>query len=195
MKVLSILALCIVCVSSAFADQYVGVNLGTNQMNITNSSKSGLKTGYKAGLKYGFKSINSFRAEIECTYRQNSYSTKYDTDHQDRLFSKEYNKFHSWAYMANGIFDLNELVTYDIVPYVGAGVGFNQNVHHKKTKNVMLSKTDSVKMRDDRFAYQGIVGVRYGVSPMYSTCIEYHYFCGHSHAKSHSVELGLLRHF
>jgi opacity protein-like surface antigen len=194
MKLFSLLAVFTLSISPMFASQYVGVQLGTDNMNLTNVSHSGLKIGYKAGMKYGYVFENGFRPEFECSYRKSNYSTKYAVGPEDQVFSKEYNNFHSWSYMVNGFYDLGQLAVKQVVPYLGIGVGYCQNVEHKKMR---FSRGNSIssKFRDNRFAYQGIAGVKYALDDVYSTNVEYHYFCGKAHAKSHSVELALVRNF
>jgi opacity protein-like surface antigen len=193
MKLLSLITIFIISVSPVFAGQYVALDVGTSDLNLTNVSHSGLKVGLKAGIKYGYTFENGFRPEFECSYRKNNYSTKYSVGDQDLTVSKEYNNFHSWCYMMNGFYDLSNLSVSDIVPYLGVGVGYCQSVQHKKLRQIIGS--NSSKLRDSRFAYQGIVGAKFAINEIYSTAVEYHYFCGQEHAKSHSVELALVRNF
>lgn len=193
MKLLSLLAVFTLSLSPVFATQYVGVHLGTDNMNLTNVSHSGLKIGYKAGVKYGYVFENGFRPEFECSYRESNFSTKYDIGIEDQVYSKEYNNFHSWSYMVNGFYDLGQLSVKQIVPYLGVGIGYCQNVQHKKVR--FNNSSNESKFRDNRFAYQGVIGAKYALDEVYSTTVEYHYFCGQAHAKSHSVELALVRNF
>ncbi|HXT83161.1 MAG TPA: porin family protein [Verrucomicrobiae bacterium] len=173
--------------------QYVGIGLGTDYCFKTNQSNSGLKVGVKAELSYGYKFNSGFRAELEASFRKNSFQTKYDVAKDDQLRSKRYHSLHSWAYMGNLLYDLNQLIYQGINPYVGIGVGYAQCVEKVKYKSSKEINAD--KFRDDRFVYQGIVGARYSINETLDVSAEYKYLCGLSHAKDHSVSLALLRNF
>jgi opacity protein-like surface antigen len=173
--------------------QYVGVNVGTDYCFLTNKSNSGLKVGIKAGMTYGYYFDSGFRGELEVSYRKNSFRTKYNSKKDDALVSKEYNGMHSWAYLGNMFYDLNQLTYQQIVPYVGIGVGYGQFTDKIKYKSD--SKVNVEKQRDDRFVYQGIAGARYAINENVFAALEYKYFCGKAHAKDHSIALSLIRNF
>jgi opacity protein-like surface antigen len=173
--------------------QYFGIIGGTNHCELTKESNHGMKVGVNAGVKYGYIFGNGFRVEGEVAYRHNSFSTKYNVANLDILESKEYNHKHSWSYMANGFFDLANLQVGSIIPYVGAGIGYCQNTEKKKMKFADI--TNEEKTKDNRFAYQGIIGAKYQINADYSAGLEYHYFVGKSHAKEHSVGMIIARNF
>jgi opacity protein-like surface antigen len=179
--------------SPIFASQYFGIDLGINNIEPTNSSNRGLKVGTLGGIKYGFIFESGIRAEIEVAYRYNTFRTKYNMGNTDIVLSKEYNRFHSWSYMLNGLYDIAQLQTQQLTPYIGVGVGYCQNTEKHKIKTNFKSTED--KLKDSRFAYQGIVGVKYTINPEMGTALEYNYFCGKTHAKSHSVRMSLHRMF
>lgn len=193
MKLFIIATLCFLSFAFLNAANYVAVELGTQHLELTNQSLSGLKVGYKAGVKIGYIFGNGFRSELEVTYRKNHVRTKYNMGDTDVVMSKEYNNFNSLGYMVNALYDVNQLATKDIIPYIGVGVGYCQNTNQNKIKYDSVTKED--KLRDNRFAYQGIVGMKYAIDADYATALEYHYFCGQSHAKAHSVGLSLIRSF
>jgi opacity protein-like surface antigen len=171
--------------------QYFGVDIGVNNLEPTNSSNKGLKVGSLGGIKYGYAFNSGIRAEAEIVYRFNTFRTKYNMAGTDIVLSKEYNRFHSWSFMANCIYDIMQLQTQEITPYIGAGVGYCQNTEKHKIKTNFRSTED--KLKDNRFAYQGIVGVRYAINATMGTALEYNYFCGKNHAKSHSVRMSFNR--
>ncbi len=191
MKLLS-LALFILAIAPLSASQYIGIELGTNHLELTNQS-SGLKVGYIAGAKFGYIFDSGIRLEATGHYRRNVRSTKYTFGDTDVVVSKNYQQYHSWSYMVNCLYDLNKIAVNAIVPYVGVGGGYAQNTQHDKQKFDTTKKSD--KLKDGRFAYQGIVGAKYYLNADYSSALEYKYFCGQSHAKDHTVSLSLNRHF
>lgn len=191
MKLLS-LALCLLAIAPLSASQYMGLEMGINHLEMTNSEK-GQKVGVAGGVKYGFDFDNGVRIEVAGKYRHNEKSTRYNFADTDVVFSKSYTAHRSWSYMANLIYDMHQLTVKTFIPYVGVGVGYCQNTAHNKVKFAEITHSD--KLKDNRFAYQGIVGARYALNLDYSTAIEYQYFCGQSHAKHHTVNLSLNRHF
>jgi len=192
MKLLVLTALFMLSCSNVFSGQYVGLNAGIDSLHLTSGKTQGLKTGYKAGLNYGYVFGNGVRSEVECTYDKNNYKTKYVVEN-DNVVSKEYNNIHSWAYMVNVLYDLKQLAVKEVTPYFGIGVGYCQNTQHNKIK--YDSTTNEDKLKDNRFAYQAILGLKYAINTDYSTALEYHYFCGQSHAKSHRLGLSIIRSF
>lgn len=191
MKLLS-LALCILAIAPLSANQYIGLEFGANHIELTNQDK-GLKVGYIAGVKYGYDFDNSVRVEVSSHYRKNVKSTQYVVGDEDQVLSKSYKGLHSWSYMVNCLYDIHQISAKSFVPYIGLGMGYCQNTEHNKVKLGDIAHSD--KLKDNRFAYQGIVGARYGLNADYSTGIEYQYFIGQSHAKHHTVNLSLNRHF
>jgi len=176
---------------TAWCGQYVGVKLGTDYTFLTNKNDEGLKVGYKAGMNYGYALDSGIRAEVEMNYRKNSFKTKYVLEN-DETKSRSYHSMHSWAYMVNVLYDINKLDTYNVIPYIGVGVGYCQNTEKFKFKAVDITES---KERDDRFAYQAIAGVKYAVNENIAIGMEYNYFCGRSHAKDHNIGLTVIRNF
>lgn len=192
MRFYKLLTIAILAVSPVVASQYVGVNFGPDYAYLTSQSNSGLKVGYKVGASYGYIWQSGIRTEVEFCYRQNHFSTKY-VEVNDQIVSKSFRSFHSISYMANAIYDVPQLQAYGIIPYMGAGVGYCHNTDKHKLK--ADDKTNSDKEKDNRFAYQGIVGAKYAINENVSVGAEYHYFCGKSHGKDHSLALNLARYF
>jgi opacity protein-like surface antigen len=176
------------------ATQYFGIDAGLNNAEPHNSSNHGLKMGMVVAVKYGYTFTTGLRAEAEIAYRYNNFKTKYNVAHNDDfVISKAYQSFHSWAYMVNGLYDVANLNVYDITPYFGVGIGYCQNTLRNKFKSQTRSTID--KEKDNRFAYQGIIGAKYAINSTLSSAVEYHYFCGKSHAKEHSVHMSVIRNF
>ncbi len=193
MRILKLIACFMLASAPVLAVQYAAAEFGTTSMELTNRSDSGLKIGYKGAFKYGYLFGNGIRTEFEVSYRRNDFKTVYEVGAADQLISKEHRNFHSWSYMANALFDVASLSYQAFTPYFGVGVGYAQNTEHNKIS--FETETNREKLRDNRFAYQAIGGIKYALDETYSAAIQYQYFCGQSHAKAHSVGLSLIRHF
>ena len=183
----------ILATATASATQYFGIHAGTSHKELTNESDSGLKVGMRAGAKYGYVFDSGLRGELELSYRVNHFKTRYAVVAEDQLSNKAYRSMHSWSYMANVLYDVKQLTVMSVTPYVGAGIGYAQNTEKLKLKATDL--THEIKERDNRFAWQAIVGAKYPINETLSAGLEYNYFCGQSHAKDHSMSMTLVRSF
>lgn len=176
------------------AGQYIGVHGGTDYGVKTNESNAGQKVGFKLGGVYGFDlSEKGVRAEVEASYRESHKRTRYADRTEDVLESRTFNSRHSWSYMVNLHYDINSLSMFGLVPYVGAGLGIDQNVEHNKIKQE--DQTSSEKRRDTCFAYQGLAGLRYPLSDTLKVDVKYAYHIGAAHQKNHSCTMGLHQSF
>lgn len=191
-----ILALSTIFILPYFAlsgEQYVSLQAGADYPYRTDDSEHGQKVGYRLGGSYGYVFGNSIRGELELCYRDSSKRTSYvyseGGDDQKTHISN-----HSMSYMANVCYDIGQLSTFSMTPYVGAGIGICSNTYDMRTKkgDVTINK-DSGK--DDRFAWQIIAGAKYRVAEKTDVAIEYKYFVGAYHAKNHSISAALVRSF
>jgi len=172
------------------AGQYVGVNLGMNNGVLTNQSHND-KVRFKLGGNYVRKFDSNFHAEAEINYRENHQ--KADKSSENGAVAKKSTEKYSLTYMANVLYDVQNLQTYGIVPYFGVGIGYAQNTEKSKVKGVAATKQD--KVRDNRLAYQGIVGVKMPINETLSVGAEYHYHAGKAHTKDHSLAMTVVRSF
>lgn len=179
---------------SLSADQYFCFGLGVNDANLTNQSDRHLKIGVIAGVRYGFIFSNGVRAEVEMSYRINHFKTQHELDFEE-IETKTFRSFHSWAYMINALYDVNQLQTYGITPYIGTGIGYCQNTEKNKVKFQDWDCVIENKIKDGCFAYQIIFGAKYPLNDSLSTGVEYKYFCGTEHKKDHSVAMTLAKSF
>lgn len=190
---LSILAIAFALSNSAFAEHYVSAHFGPNHTHLSKESNKGLKMGYKAGLTYGYGFASGIRVEGQISYLKNSYKAIANLNDENVLISKNYHTLQTSTYMANIIYDINDLSYQQIIPYFGFGLGYAKNsdkIKIKESDQSTISKT-----HDDRFAYQGIAGIKYPVNESVFAGLEYHYLCGRSHAKNHSVNMTLSKMF
>jgi opacity protein-like surface antigen len=175
------------------AEQYVSLSGGSDYCHRTDENGRGQKVGFKVGGTYGYKFSNGLRGEVELCYRDGHKRTSYvyveGADDQKTHVSS-----HSMSYMANLLYDIGALQIYGVTPYVGAGVGVCSNTYELKSQ-----KGDNVVNRDrgkeDRFAYQAIVGGKYPIAEKLDLAAEYCYNVGQYHGKNHSFGLSLIRSF
>lgn len=186
---------------------YVGAALGANFLTDSDLTGNGINNGaeFKVGpagllsLGYGFG--NGLRSEIEGGYRNNGV---------DRITGPGAvggdGRFNAYSLMLNLLYDINTGTAF--TPYVGGGIGW-AIVDPSGVKN--LNGSRSVNDSDNRFAYQGIVGVAYSLTEQWKLSLDYRYFATldpeftasntsggrkvDSDYNTHSVMLGLRYHF
>jgi opacity protein-like surface antigen len=178
---------------------YVGAFGGANWLNIHRIEGKRLRTklGYTGALSLGYKFNNGFRVEGEASYRRN----RLDARHLAKEFSldsdntKINGSFYSWSYMANFLYDFDQVSDYlpNVVPYVGFGVGYTQNHAHLK-KHAEDSK-EHHKFSGKGVAYQGIAGIGYRLTESTTLAVEYRYFAGKNRADDHGVGLAIRQSF
>lgn len=175
------------------AGQYVGIHGGVDDLHKTDASNSGQKMGCQFGAVYGHDIADQFRAEAEVSYRYAAKRKVYSEKALDDLLSKSYESKHSWSYMLNVLYDINQLAMYSLTPYVGAGVGYGHNVTELKVK--YDDHSDSEKRRDADFAWQAIGGVSYSISDSVKSRVQYTYHRGQQHTINHSVTVAFVKAF
>ena len=186
---------------------YVGAALGANFLTDSDLKGSGInnEAEFKIGpvglISLGYGYGNGLRTEIEGGYRNNGV---------DKITgpgaSGGNGRFHAYSLMLNALYDINTGTPF--TPYLGAGIGW-AIVDPSGVKT--LNGTRSVNDSDNRFAYQGILGVAYSLTPQWKLSLDYRYFATldpeftasnttgsrkvDSDYNSHSVMLGLRYHF
>ncbi len=175
------------------AGQYVGIHGGPDYGYQTNASNSGQKVGYQIGAVYGYDIAPQFRAEAEVSYRDAQKRKVYTEKGTDQLLSKKYESKHSWSYMINVAYDIVHLETLSMVPFVGMGIGFGNNVAEYKIK--YDDHVDSEKRRDSDFAWQAVVGVSYKLADGITSRVKYTYHRGQQHSINHGVTAAIVKAF
>lgn len=174
----------------AFAEKagwYVGGGGGWSQPEDMNSSDSALSFHSSEGGGFavlGFGGYNfggMFRAEGELGYRHadiRSLSIGNDGGLGARLGTGSLTgastdptgNISALSAMLNGIFDL--LPARRFTPYLGAGIG----VARLSLSNFAVGGTTVTDGTDTQFAYQGIAGVSFALTPRIALALDYRYF-------------------
>jgi outer membrane protein OmpA-like peptidoglycan-associated protein len=134
---------------------YFGVEGGLNWMFNTTILGQYVtpQTGWAAGGKFGYDFIGP-RVEIEGLYRQNNHSSFFG----NRAITGQISQV---SVMANLLYDFNAFGNF--VPYIGAGAG--------------VGFVDSdYNLGSTTFAYQGILGIGYNVTPNFRVNLDGRYF-------------------
>jgi len=91
------------------ASQYVSVHFGTDYGLKTDESNAGQKVGYNIGLVYGRELQGKVRTELEVSYREDRKRTVYTEVEKYDEASKKFQSKHTWSYMKNVLYDINQL--------------------------------------------------------------------------------------
>ncbi len=141
----------------------VGANFApgnTDTADQSNKIKYGTGIAGAVSLGYGFG--NGMRAEFETSIRNNDIRSISGSTSAKGSTS-------TYGMMVNGLYDINTGTA--ITPYVGGGVGVG----------IMSAKASDAdgplyKGTDAQFAYQGIAGVAFALTPNLSLTADYRYF-------------------
>jgi OOP family OmpA-OmpF porin len=187
---------------------YVGGALGAHQQTDTKYKGTGVdndsehKLGPVGALSVGYGYGNGLRTELEAAGRSSAVdkikgSGAGEGDGSMRAYSA----------MLNVLYDIGTGTAF--TPYLGLGAGWAfLDPNNIRT----LNGGRSVSGSDNKFAYQGIAGVAYGLSDQLKLSLDYRYFATldpeynantaagvgskvDSEFTSHSVMLGLRYHF
>jgi opacity protein-like surface antigen len=160
--------------SSGPGGLYIGGEVGWTQLTDSTITGNGsvaqetFQDGYNIGARAGYQ-MGPWRFEGEFAYRSNDVQglTKISPKHEapksvtgDR---------HTTAELANLIYDFD--LGWPITPHIGGGIGAAQ-VH----QNLNPSNGSGTFSSATVFAYQGIVGLRYPITPAVALDLDYRYF-------------------
>jgi len=151
---------------------YVGAALGVNMPSDASLTGVGImndaayETAPLGTVSVGYAYGNGLRAELEAGFRRNDVDRVGGTG-----ASGGSGAFRSYGAMLNVLFDI--ATGTQVTPYVGAGIGWAfleaQDVRSLNGGRVMDGT-------DNRFAYQGILGLSYGLSTDVKLTLDYRYF-------------------
>jgi len=145
--------------------------IATNGLNLT----SNVGVAALGNIGWGFG--NGLRAELEFNYRYNSYRNVNAFGAAVNVSGKE----QKYGPMVNVLYDFNDLSP-AVVPYVGAGVGYQ--AINESFNNGGGSQTKGT------FAYQGILGAAFPISPGLAVTAEYRFLGTTSNRNYNGVTVG-----
>lgn len=148
---------------------YVSLGVGPNFLNDADTTGTGFSgtrsadfdTGFAGVGALGYKLDKNWRTELELGYRRNEVSSIPGGGGDGDV--------HSWSYMGNVLYDVDTGSKW--TPYVGIGAG----AVHYRAAGLQLTPTTTTNDGDTEFAYQGILGVAYDVTPRSQFYVDYHY--------------------
>lgn len=175
---------------------YAGAFAGANflQTNKRHHVDVDFDTGYAVGLIGGYSWCNGLRAEGEITYRYNKLKSVKFFD--ERFHVKGH--LHSWSYMVNGFYDFQIGSCWNIVPYIGAGIGYS-NQELKLGHRGSSSSSDETRRHHGKkngFAWQVLAGLTYVIDCHWDASLEYIFHRGRANnIYDHSLGLAGRYHF
>lgn len=136
---------------------YIGAGFGANYLQGASELgiEVGVEWGYAGVLSVGYGFGNGLRLELEGRYRENDINIK-TSPPIGRLERSLGGSVSSYGAMFNALYDFNLGV---VLPYVGAGVGYQISKYESVRGVSSNGNTLSLGSDEGTFAYQGIVGV------------------------------------
>jgi len=147
---------------------YFSLGVGANFLNDADltgtgvSDKAEFNTGWAGLGALGYAFDRNWRAELELGYRSNDI---------DSLTGGGGNagSVNAWTLMGNVLYDINTGSAW--TPYLGVGAG----ALRYRAAGLQATSTSTVNDSDTRFAYQGIAGVGYDLTPSTQLFLDYHF--------------------
>lgn len=139
----------------------------TQEQDFSGGASGELDEGYAVSGAVGYNFGAGWRSELEVAYRNN------DVDSLENAAGASLpspgGDVTSTAFMFNGYYDLPTGTA--LTPYVGAGIGLARVNVDYDSAGVNIADEDSTE-----FAYQGVAGLSYAISPNADLFAEYKYF-------------------
>lgn len=180
-----LIALMIACcgITSAVSAENLNCNgfyiegfAGPNWIQTKHKKYIQFDTGYVIGEAIGYRFANNLNIEGEFSYRYN------------RIFTHARGSLSEFAFMANAIYniDLTKWIScYNIVPFIGGGVGYGHAILKLPIRPSYISSHKSVKIYGNNFAWQLMAGLELPLGPSLNASIKYCY---------HRSEKGVYNH-
>lgn len=185
-----------------------------NDSNNNTHQRLNFDTGYVAGGIIGYRWCEGLRLEAEASYRRNELrSHKHDSSSSSSSSSsntRHHGHLSEWAYMVNGIYEVPSCYwdcwdccrCWDIVPYIGAGIGYGVQRLHTSHSNESGLLDDSSshhhnhKGRKKGFAWQVMAGLVYHVSCNFDMSLGYRFHKGRLNSVyNHALDVAAIFHF
>lgn len=173
------------------ANYYVKVFSGANFLQNTeiNGNNASYNTGYIIAGSLGYCWCYGLRLEGEYAYRRNTIS-KIDFFTEG---SSKHGHFQTSSYMANLLWDVPlsswGCALWNIQPYVGAGIGYDNQQMHASNSRVEFSQ------KWNRFSWQAMAGFAFPIFCDTELSLEYKYHQGGCHFFNHTLGVGLTYRF
>jgi len=172
---------------------YVGIGAGLNVMQQENGSIAAIGTSGSqqmspgaavvASMGWGFG--NGLRAELEGDFRYNSVKS---VSGYGSAFTSASGKENKYGVMVNALYDFD---LGGVMPYVGAGVGYQQEAVSGITYTTSTGATTGGSGSKGSFAYQGIVGAALPFSTVPGLALTADYrFMGLTGTRSYNATAG-----
>ena len=158
--------------SDSRAQFYIGAEGGwtglpdqTDTISGVTSVKARFNGGFNAGVRGGWE-WGPWRFEEEYSYRQNGAR---DLVGNNFIINRISGNRHTDSIMTNVLYDFT--LGYPITPHVGFGVGAVDVFDGLKLQGIGQLFNNSTW----QFGYQGIAGIRYNLSPIFTLDLDYRY--------------------
>jgi len=152
---------------------YLSLGAGWNHAQDSDFKANGTKDkvdydeGWLGDVAIGHAWGLNMRTELEGSYRHNNVEKITGTG-----ASGSSGDFHSWNAMVNEYYDFHNNTPW--TPYLGAGIG--AAFEDARRIGSAFAANDSINGTDTQFAYQGIAGVDYWITPRSAWGLRYDYF-------------------
>lgn len=171
-----------------YAEVFGGANF--LQTESRGSLRTHYRTGYIVSGSLGYRWCYGLRLEAEYAFRKNTVKRVH-------FFGRSFNlhgHFESSSYMANLLWDLPlsfcECDLWNIRPFVGGGVGYDNQRTHAKILGTNFHKNKK------HFSWQIIAGLGYPIFCNTDISVEYKFHKGgFKHIYNHSLGIGLTYSF
>lgn len=166
-------AIAIVVPAAAFADEgfYLGANLGVNMPgnskyeDSTGEASVDTNLGFSGAVSAGYQFQSNWRLQADLAARINSVDEITGTG----ATSPFDGNVDAYSLLADAIYGIPTGTKF--TPYIGAGLGLAV----VKARNVQTVLGTNVNDTDVVFAYQGIAGIEYDISPTWKASLDYKY--------------------
>jgi len=138
---------------------------GSSEEDFGSNLEVDFNTGYYVGGFLGYEFCSGLSVEAEFTYRHNTIRKIKAFDES----FKAHGKFWSMSYMANVLYDihLNRWLCLPITPYIGAGIGYEQ-------QRLKLGRFHG-EGKKNGFAWQVLAGIGYDITPCFDVALDYRF--------------------
>lgn len=166
---------------------YAKVLGGANflQHSTINGNHTSYKAGYIVAGMLGFSWGYGYRVEAEYAFRRNGIS------HIDffTLGSSSHGRFQTSSYMANLLWDIRPWTYRNILPFIGAGAGYDFEQMHSSNSRVIFDQ------KWHHFSWQLMAGFAYPIFCNTEMTLEYKFHQGGSQVNNHALGISLVYKF